>query len=350
MTTITAGDRPARPASREELRIAIVCALSQEAEAVEAVFDVCWDHDRPLFNKLSHDPNNYTIGAIGRHNVVLAHVPGKGTGSAASVARACMMSFPNISLGVIVGVCGVVPGGGERERVLGDVIISEAVIEYDFGFQTTRGFERTKDVRDVLPRPPPEIRAMLSKLEISSRRTHLEGRIAHHLKKLQPNPALQAKYPGKEKDRLFEPTYIHRDEKKTCEEVGCSGLTVPRKRLLSTESDQATPAVHIGMIASGNAVVVSGAYRDKIAVEENIIAFEMEGAGAWDCFPCVVIKGACDYADSHKNDVWKRYAAATAACCLKAFLNQWAQSGSTLAGASADKHSHYYFDVANQKA
>jgi nucleoside phosphorylase len=46
----------------------------------------------------------------------------------------------------------------------------------------------------------------------------------------------------------------------------------------------------------------------------------MEGAGVWDIFPCVVIKGACDYADSHKNKVWQRYAAATAAACMKAFL------------------------------
>jgi nucleoside phosphorylase len=49
----------------------------------------------------------------------------------------------------------------------------------------------------------------------------------------------------------------------------------------------------------------------------------MEGAGVWDNFPCVVIKGVCDYADSHKNKEWQAYATATAAACMKAFLNDW---------------------------
>ncbi len=29
----------------------------------------------------------------------------------------------------------------------------------------------------------------------------------------------------------------------------------------------------------------------------------MEGAGVWDEVPYIVIKGICDYADSHKNKV-----------------------------------------------
>ncbi|KAL2138812.1 hypothetical protein VTI28DRAFT_6195 [Corynascus sepedonium] len=64
----------------------------------------------------------------------------------------------------------------------------------------------------------------------------------------------------------------------------------------------------------------SGEDRDNIARQEGLIAFEMEGAGVWDSFPCVMIKGACDYADSHKSKAWQRYAAATAAACTKAFL------------------------------
>jgi nucleoside phosphorylase len=55
----------------------------------------------------------------------------------------------------------------------------------------------------------------------------------------------------------------------------------------------------------------------------------MEGAGVWDAFPCVVIKGVCDYADSHKNKKWQGYAAATAAACMKAFLKEWIASGKT---------------------
>jgi nucleoside phosphorylase len=79
-------------------------------------------------------------------------------------------------------------------------------------------------------------------------------------------------------------------------------------------------------MASGDAVMKSGEDRDRIAVAEGIIAFEMEGAGVWDSFPCSIIKGACDYADSHRSKVWQRYAAATAAACAKALLNFWVPS------------------------
>jgi nucleoside phosphorylase len=67
----------------------------------------------------------------------------------------------------------------------------------------------------------------------------------------------------------------------------------------------------------------SGQSRDRMAQADGIIAFEMEGVGVWDYFPSIVIKGVCDYADSHKKKGWQRYAAATAAACTKAFLVEW---------------------------
>jgi nucleoside phosphorylase len=39
-----------------------------------------------------------------------------------------------------------------------------------------------------------------------------------------------------------------------------------------------------------------------------------------DSFPCLVIRGICDYADSHKNKVWQPYSAATAASYAKELL------------------------------
>jgi hypothetical protein len=46
----------------------------------------------------------------------------------------------------------------------------------------------------------------------------------------------------------------------------------------------------------------------------------MEAAGLMDHFPCVVVRGICDYSDTHKNDVWQGYAAATAAAYAKELL------------------------------
>ena len=39
-----------------------------------------------------------------------------------------------------------------------------------------------------------------------------------------------------------------------------------------------------------------------------------------DLFPCLVIRGISDYADSHKNKIWQPYAAATAAAYAKELL------------------------------
>ena len=47
---------------------------------------------------------------------------------------------------------------------------------------------------------------------------------------------------------------------------------------------------------------------------------EMEAAGLMDNFPCLVIRGICDYADSHKNDDWQGYAAVAAAAFAKELL------------------------------
>ncbi|KAJ4414026.1 hypothetical protein N0V85_003328 [Neurospora sp. IMI 360204] len=49
----------------------------------------------------------------------------------------------------------------------------------------------------------------------------------------------------------------------------------------------------------------------------------MEGAGVWEQLPCLVIKGVCDYADSHKGKGWQYYAAATAASVAKAVLDEY---------------------------
>lgn len=84
-----------------------------------------------------------------------------------------------------------------------------------------------------------------------------------------------------------------------------------------------TPKVHIGLVGSGDTVMKSGIDRDRIASRDKVIAFEMEGAGVWDVLPCIVVKGVCDYADSHKNKVWQGYAAATGAACMRAVLDLW---------------------------
>ncbi|KAK0728340.1 hypothetical protein B0T26DRAFT_800118 [Lasiosphaeria miniovina] len=94
---------PRRPTSRLDFEIAIICALAIEANAVYSLFDHSWDEGGPLYDKATGDTNAYSAGTIGRHNVVLAHMPGMGKANAAAVAVAvsCRASFPNIKLPVL---------------------------------------------------------------------------------------------------------------------------------------------------------------------------------------------------------------------------------------------------------
>lgn len=96
----------------------------------------------------------------------------------------------------------------------------------------------------------------------------------------------------------------------------------PAKELKRQKRRSSSPIVHYGVIGSGNSVVKDGISRDEIVqrLGDKCICFEMEAAGLMDNFPCLVIRGICDYADTHKNDRWQNYAAATAAAFAKELL------------------------------
>jgi len=80
--------------------------------------------------------------------------------------------------------------------------------------------------------------------------------------------------------------------------------------------------VHHGTIASGNQVIKDAGVRDKLSAElGGVMCFEMEAAGLMNSFPCLVVRGVCDYADSHKNKRWQWYAAGTAASYAKEVLS-----------------------------
>ncbi|UNI16387.1 hypothetical protein JDV02_002822 [Purpureocillium takamizusanense] len=291
-----------RPTSRRGFEIAIICALALEVDAVDALFDHHWEDDGLPFDKGPGDPNAYSTGIVGRHNVVLAHMPGMGKANAAIVATNCRKSFPNVRLALIVGICGVVPvSPSGQEIILGDVVISDGVIQYDFGRQEPDRFVPKDTLLDSLSRPNLEIRAALAKLKTLRNRKRLATEMATYLGGLRSDPEPGAEYPGVAHDRLFEAAYRHERGKESCEQAGCNGKLVPRERLQAGGSEP-RPNIHFGLVASGDWIMRSGEDRDAISAKIGVIGFEMESAGAWDTFPCLVIKGACDYADSHKSN------------------------------------------------
>lgn len=60
--------------------------------------------------------------------------------------------------------------------------------------------------------------------------------------------------------------------------------------------------------------------RDKLAVEKNVLYFEMEAAGLINNFPYLVICGIYDYLDLYKNKEWQKYVVIMVAAYIKDFL------------------------------
>ncbi|KDN60572.1 putative pfs domain-containing protein [Colletotrichum sublineola] len=349
--------RPVPPETSDDIKIAILCALTLEANAVEALFDCYWDEVDESKMKTPGDKNSYSFGMLGGHQVVLAYMPSMGKASGAMVASYCSSSFRKVVMTLVVGICGGVPfytQDGTQEVILGDVIISEEIVVYDFGRQYPEGFARKKGSLDIPGRLPFQVRSFLKKLKGTRHMDRLRERTCNHLGSLMDHHSNLVSYPGAERDRLFEGTYRHKHHGATpcvvcpgyrdqgvvcdgardvpCEELGCDeSRTVWRERLrrpvgspMLSQSAPFSPVIHFGSMASGDQVMKSGEDRDRMASSEDIIAFEMEAAGVWDVVSCcLVIKGVCDYADSHKNKEWQKYAAATAAACTKALLQEW---------------------------
>lgn len=128
--------------------------------------------------------------------------------------------------------------------------------------------------------------------------------------------------PDAHTDRLYTSTYEHkRDQEGSCSDI-CGddpASTVPRS---IQEEDEHNPSIHYGIIASANSLMKDALMRNALAKEHNILCFKIEAAGLLSHFPCLVIRGMCDYSDSHKNDQWHRYAAMTAAAYAKDLLNR----------------------------
>jgi hypothetical protein len=195
---------PSQPRDRTDFEIAIICALPLEASAVSALFDKQWDDQS--YGKAPTDSNAYSTGVIGHHNVVLVHMPNMGKVAAATAAACLHASFPEIQLALVVGICGGVPFGNQPSKgiLLGDVIISEGLIQYDLGRQfPNRIFMRKDTPRDNLPRPGPKIRASLAKLQTEQGQCWLKNKTSEYLAVLRQGLSDMVFYPGTTEDRLL---------------------------------------------------------------------------------------------------------------------------------------------------
>ncbi|KAK1579716.1 uncharacterized protein LY79DRAFT_563680 [Colletotrichum navitas] len=300
-----------------------ICAITAEYVAARAFLDE--EHVGPR-RVAQHDNNSYVLGRIGSHNVVVATLPhGQyGTTSAAAVARDMLHSFPNVRIGLMVGIGGGAPSQKHDIR-LGDVVVSSArdgkggVFQYDFGktIQNVK-FQET----GFLNQPPTLLQTAVATLRgtYEMKGHQLLDAVNIKLEKIKK----KTKYtrPHRASDRLYKRNIVHPSSSTDGCDVACGDNAAYLVARQERDEEDDDPAIHYGLIASANQLMKDARVRDKLAAERDVLCFEMEAAGLMNHFPCLVIRGICDYSDSHKNKEWQGFAAMMAAAYAKDLLCQ----------------------------
>lgn len=248
-----------------------ICAIKTEYVAAQAFLD---EEHNTSSRRSYHDPNDYTLGRMGKHNVVIAVLPNGeyGKSSAAAVMSHMLHSFPNVRVMLMVGIGGGVPSARHDIR-LGDVVVSSpsggnsGVFQYDFGKSVQdQRFHHT----GFMNQPPTVLRTAVAGLEASYERK------GHRLSKfidtaLSYNPRLGRKYskPSWNSDRLYASGFTH-GGKLACVDGCSSDYLIPRRPRGRQEDD---PAIHYGLIASGDTLMKDAIIRDTLAEEHDVLCF-----------------------------------------------------------------------------
>lgn len=364
--------KPSKPTSRDEFEIAVVCTRALEYDALCLLFDNFWDTRGDPFGRAKGDLNTYTTGCMGNFNVVVVLLCSSGKATTASATASLRSSYNRIELLLLAGICEGVPDANGEELLLGDVVISETVIEYNLGTQFAVAYREKNTLEELHWRADEAIRNFTAKIKTGREYKLLEDKVALFLRQIQnrvSDPRYRRRrkmatyvYPGYPNDILFESTHRHKHYKSSqfvcvdcipdedfdavcdqskdldCEQSGCELISVkPRTRLhlknmLESNEDSMSaqiPQMFLGRFGSGDTAFESGIHRDSLAQRHNIIAFEMEGAGVWNELPCIIVKGVSSYGDGHKTRTWAEwqyFAAATAASVTRALIEHYPQT------------------------
>ncbi|PGG95740.1 hypothetical protein AJ79_09893 [Helicocarpus griseus UAMH5409] len=305
----------------EEYQIGWICTLPIEAAAAREMLD---EEFAPLKEQDNADTNIYTLGRIGKHYIVIAclgerlGVQNEST-SATTVANNMMRTFSkSLRVGLMVGIGGGIPSTTNDIR-LGDIVISYptdtcgGVLQHDMGKIGEDGkLKRT----GTLNSPPRLLLAAVNQMRAAAlRKDPLYPSYIQQAVLRNARTRRNFGRPGPQEDRLFQIQFEHPPSAAANCDSCLTDWEVRRG-----EREEEEPQTHYGIIASGNTVIKHGETRERLRKDTGALCFEMEAAGLMQDFPCIIIRGICDYADSHKNNQWQDYAALGAASYTKELL------------------------------
>ncbi|KAF1954477.1 kinesin light chain [Byssothecium circinans] len=306
--------------------VAWICPVA-DLELLPARLMLDEEHPNPPYDT-HFDENTYICGSINSHAVVVATLPQGQTGNvnAGRLTGSMFKTFPNIRMAVLVGTGGgiprpEVPEDSLQDVHLGDVVVGwpgdgkPACVYHDRGRAKVDGqLEMVGTMQDPDWRLTSALGILVSDHDMGKTTfDDQRARLQRHKKKHK------FAYPGAEHDKLFKAAYRHAGD------YGSKCVTCDQNELVQrpqrAKEDQHTLVFHQGRIATGNAVIQDGELRDKISARcDGALCVEIEAAGVDANRRCLVIRGISDYADSHKSDMWRSYAASNAAAFTRELL------------------------------
>jgi nucleoside phosphorylase len=290
----------------DSVTIAIITALPKEFAAVKALIENLDEYFIPGKGA----GRRYWVGEVsashgGKHQVVLCLLPDMGNNSAAIRATLVLEHFPQIQSIIMTGIAGGVPHPDKPDEHvrLGDVVVSDrnGVVQYDLDKETI-----SEIIHRHPPRPPSAVLLEGVRYLEASR---IGGKYPWQPFIQQVMNRLEIELPPVSTDTL------------TASLDQSQVIVHPIDR----ERKEGQPKLFYGSIASANKLLKNPLKRDALRNKFGVKAVEMEGSGIADAtwnyeVGYLVIRGICDYCDSHKGDVWQTYAAVVSAAYTRALL------------------------------
>ena len=290
--------------------IGIITALARESAAVRAILA---------------PTSHYVVGGKGAgrrywraevrsvhggiHRVIIAQA-GMGTNIAGVRAAQLLNHFDNVANVIMCGISGGVPNVSKPEEHvrLGDIVISniKGIVQYDFVKRSLD--ESTVTVNEIWASPHRPSASLMEAVGI------LES------------DRMLGQYPW---DDFLQEGLVYlswaRPDQSTDKLADSSNPTSFLKHPSDPERRVGHPRVFLGPIASSNTLLKDPLYRDVLRDDFGVRAVEMEASGIVDAtwqqeVGYLVVRGVCDYCDSHKGDEWQKYAAVAAAAYVRAVL------------------------------
>lgn len=283
-----------------DVKIGIITALPKECAAMKMMLN----NVKECFFDGNGSGHRFFLGnlmsANGKnHKIVLAQC-GMGNNKAAIRATNMLEHFRSIESIIMTGIAGGIPSfqDDDKQVRLGDIVISNGVVQYDFTKETKEDIECRSDATKPNAK-------LLEAVEIMKTYEYENIYPWHeYIDMFSTNPIFLK--PNVDTDKLYD------IEDKLCEH--------PQDDTRTTY-----PKVFVGKIASANNLLKNMDKRNILKDTYGVLAVEMEASGIADAtwshsVGYLVIRGICDYCDSHKNDLWQNYASLVAAAYTRSLI------------------------------